>query len=42
LAAGRPADLLVVPGDPVEDLDVLGRPLDVFQAGRRIRRLVAE
>ena len=42
LAPGRPADLLVVPGDPVADLDVLGRPVDVFQDGRRIRRLAAD
>jgi imidazolonepropionase-like amidohydrolase len=39
LAAGRQADILVVPGDPIADLDVLGRPLDVFQAGRRVRQL---
>ncbi len=39
LAAGRPADILVVPGDPIADLDALGAPLDVFQAGRRIRRV---
>jgi hypothetical protein len=31
-----------VPGDPVADLDVLGRPLDVFQAGQRVRRLAAD
>ena len=42
LAPGRDADILVVPGDPVADLDVLGRPLDVFLAGRRVRRLAAE
>ena len=36
------ADILVVPGDPVADLDVLGHPLDVFLAGRRVRRLAAE
>ncbi len=39
LAAGRQADILVVPGDPIGELDVLGRPLDVFQAGRRVRQL---
>ena len=38
LAPGRPADLLVVGGDPLADLSVLGDPLDVFQAGRRIVR----
>jgi imidazolonepropionase-like amidohydrolase len=42
LVVGRPADILVVPGDPVADLDVLGDPLDVFQAGRRIRRVGRE
>jgi imidazolonepropionase-like amidohydrolase len=42
LAAGRDADILVVPGDPVADFDVLGRPLDVFLGGRRVRRLAAE
>ena len=41
LAPGCDADILVVPGDPVTDLDVLGRPLDVFLAGRRVRRLAA-
>lgn len=39
LAPGRPADILVVPGDPIADLNALGAPLDVFQAGRRIRRV---
>ena len=38
LEPGRPADLLVVAGDPLADLAVLGDPLDVFQAGRRIVR----
>jgi len=33
---GRPADILVVAGDPLSDLRVLGRPLDVYQAGRRV------
>ena len=38
LEPGRPADLLVVAGDPLADLAALGDPLDVFQAGRRIVR----
>ena len=38
LEPGRPADVLVVAGDPLADLAVLGDPLDVFQAGRRIVR----
>ena len=38
LAPGRQADLLVVGGDPLANLGVLGDPLDVFQAGRRIVR----
>jgi imidazolonepropionase-like amidohydrolase len=38
LAPGRPADLLVVGGDPLAGLRVLGDPLDVFQGGRRIIR----
>jgi imidazolonepropionase-like amidohydrolase len=36
LEPGRPADVLVVAGDPLADLGVLADPLDVFQAGRRI------
>ncbi|MFO1541299.1 MAG: amidohydrolase family protein [Chloroflexota bacterium] len=36
LATGRPADILVVPGDPLADLGVLGRPRDVWQAGARV------
>jgi imidazolonepropionase-like amidohydrolase len=42
LAPGRPADILVVPGDPVADLNTLGRPLDVYQAGRLVRRVKTE
>jgi imidazolonepropionase-like amidohydrolase len=42
LAPGRPADILVVPGDPVADLNALGRPLDVYQAGRLVRRVKTE
>ena len=38
LEPGRPADLLVVAGDPLADLAVLGDPLDVFQDGHRIVR----
>lgn len=36
LAEGRQADVLVVPGDPYATLDVLGRPLAVYQAGRPV------
>jgi imidazolonepropionase-like amidohydrolase len=36
LAAGLRADLLVVDGDPLVDLDALRRPLAVFKAGRRV------
>jgi imidazolonepropionase-like amidohydrolase len=38
LEPGRGADVVVVAGDPLADLAVLGDPLDVFQAGRRIAR----
>ena len=38
LEPGRPADVLVVAGDPLADLAVLGDPLDVFQDGHRIVR----
>ena len=36
LAVGRQADVVVVPGDPLADLSVLGRPADVWQAGSRV------
>lgn len=36
LAEGRQADILVVPGDPILDLAVLGRPLAVYQAGASV------
>jgi imidazolonepropionase-like amidohydrolase len=36
LAAGLRADVLVVDGDPLVDLDALRRPLAVFKAGRRV------
>lgn len=36
LAPGRPADILIVPGDPLADLTVLGTPRDVWQAGARV------
>jgi imidazolonepropionase-like amidohydrolase len=39
LAVGRPADILVVAGDPLRDLGVLDDPIAVFQAGRRLRRV---
>jgi imidazolonepropionase-like amidohydrolase len=39
IVPGRPADLLVVRGDPLVDLGVLDAPIDVFQAGRRIPRV---
>ena len=42
LAVGRSADVLVVPGDPLGDLGVLGRPLAVYQAGRRLNRTTVE
>jgi imidazolonepropionase-like amidohydrolase len=38
LAPDRSADILVVAGDPLTNLGVLGDPLDVFQAGRRVVR----
>ncbi len=41
LAPGRPADVLVVRGDPTRDLRALWDVLDVFQAGRRVARGVA-
>ncbi len=36
LAPGLRADVLVVQGDPLTDLDALRRPLAVFKAGRRV------
>ena len=42
LAPGRPADILVVVGDPLEELGVLGDPIAVFQAGRRLVRAERE
>ena len=41
LAPGRPADVLVVRGDPTREITALWKVLDVFQAGRRIERHVA-
>ena len=38
LAPGRPADVLVVRGDPVRDITALWDVLDVYQAGRRVPR----
>jgi imidazolonepropionase-like amidohydrolase len=38
LAVGRPADLLVVQGDPLRDLGALWQVLDVYQDGRRVPR----
>ncbi len=38
LVAGRQADVLVVSGDPVEDLSKLWQVRDVFQAGQRVER----
>lgn len=40
LAAGRPADLLVVGGDPTADLNALWDVRDVYKAGRRVERPV--
>jgi imidazolonepropionase-like amidohydrolase len=42
LTPGRPADILVVAGDPLDDLGVLDSPVAVFQAGRRVRRVERE
>jgi imidazolonepropionase-like amidohydrolase len=41
LAAGRQADVVVVEGDPLEDLTALQRVRDVFQAGWRVPRGLA-
>jgi len=38
LLPGRPADLLVVPGDPLAGLAVLGTPRDVWLGGARVAR----
>jgi imidazolonepropionase-like amidohydrolase len=38
IAAGRQADLLIVDGDPAQDIGHLERPWGVLQAGRWIRR----
>ncbi|MFQ5873603.1 MAG: amidohydrolase family protein, partial [Dehalococcoidia bacterium] len=38
LAPGKQADILVVQGDPVEDVGVLGRVVEVFKAGRPVLR----
>ena len=38
LAPGRPADVLVVAGDPSGDVRVLRNVLDVYQAGQRVNR----
>ncbi|PYO52804.1 MAG: hypothetical protein DMD83_25125 [Candidatus Rokuibacteriota bacterium] len=38
LLPGRPADVLVVRGDPTGDIAALWDVLDVYQAGRRIER----
>jgi imidazolonepropionase-like amidohydrolase len=38
LAAGRPADILVVEGDPLRDLGALWKVLDVYLHGRRVSR----
>jgi imidazolonepropionase-like amidohydrolase len=40
LAVGRAADIVVVDGDPLEDLGRLWHPRDVFKAGQRIEREV--
>src|SRR5207249_10953869 len=41
LARERPADALVVRGDPTRDITALWDVLDVYQAGRRVERGVA-
>lgn len=38
LALRRPADVLVVRGDPVQDIRALWQVLDVFQSGHRVLR----
>jgi imidazolonepropionase-like amidohydrolase len=38
LAPGRPADILVVRGDPAREITALWDVLDVYQAGRRVDR----
>ena len=38
LAPGRQADLLVVRGDPTQEITALWNVLDVWQAGQRIQR----
>ena len=38
LAVGRPADVLVVRGDPTREITALWDVLDVYQSGRRIER----
>ncbi|RPI05233.1 MAG: amidohydrolase family protein, partial [Zetaproteobacteria bacterium] len=38
LAPGRPADVLVVAGDPTRDLAALHQVLDVYQDGCRVKR----
>src|SRR5204863_9144045 len=38
LRPGRPADVLVVRGDPTRDIAALWDVLDVYQAGRRLER----
>jgi imidazolonepropionase-like amidohydrolase len=40
LRPGRPADVLVVRGDPVREITALWDVLDVYQAGRRVARQV--
>jgi len=40
LAPGRPADVLVVRGDPTREITALWDVLDVYQSGRRIERSV--
>ncbi len=39
LAVGRPADVLVVGGDPTADLNALWDVRDVFKTGRRVERV---
>ncbi|MBI3458089.1 MAG: amidohydrolase family protein [Candidatus Rokubacteria bacterium] len=38
LLPGRPADVLVVAGDPTQELGALWNVLDVYQAGQRVAR----
>ena len=40
LALGRQADVLVVRGNPLQDISALENVVDVFQAGQRVYRQI--